>query len=237
MIYHLLKFNPESNVDMAEHIGFFRTHIDEDEYCLEYDGQELVSIFNEKSSLLKNKDVLLGSPNGESYEGNPLILIRHNLAKIVNYDIEIVLSNFNDSSSVPEWYVNEVIMLGLDYITAYDGTNEEKWLDGAERIFSLPIIEKNFQYYVNLIQIQLRRNGTSDLQLFNKLLKQKEIDVDISMNLKNLVIALLTKEDEVFKSHWESLNAEEKDTIKLLPIYKVATDDMKDTMNGILKEF
>lgn len=232
VLTRLLQYYPEDNNEVYSINPLNGVWIGNDKYHLMNTAKGIESIFSKNSEYMTNDTIKLAVDKGtEMYPGNPFVFIQDKLANIPDYNIDFVLNRFHDSVEVPQWYAYNVNLLGLAYLTAFDESGDTKWLDGAEKIFAQDMHQKTFEYYANLIQIQLRRNGTSDPQLYFKLHELKNTDMGIRMELKTLVFYLISKQEKDFENIWLKLTNDEKESIKGFPIYRIATKNMKDIMD------
>lgn len=225
-----LYFNKE--VRKSNHPSFFRVAIKNDYFALTYDDTGgLKSVFDKENIFFLNGNfVLTNNPDGnEYYPGNPYVLINENLHQMPDYDIAMVLNNFENKTVVPEWYADSVNQLGLAYIKSFDISNDIKWLTGAETIFSLPFLTDELITCINIAQIYYRKYSGK----LRPVMVRKLLNLDDGSNMiAHLCVAILTEDAESAKIIWEKLTNEEKDNFKNFPIINIANDELKEIFNS-----
>lgn len=231
-ILHLINLHENRDLKHADHLSIFRIKIKNDFFILTYDDTgDLRSVFDKKNMFfVKDNFVLTNNPDdNEYYHGNPYVLINESLHQMPDYDIAMVLNNFENKTVVPEWYADSVNQLGLAYIKSFDISNDIKWLTGAKEIFSLPFLTEDLVTCINIAQIYYRQYSGK----LRPAMVRKLINLDDENNMiAHLCVAILTEDAENAKITWKELTKEEKNDFKKFSIISIVSDEFKEIFNS-----
>ncbi|QOD86354.1 hypothetical protein IE337_01695 [Weissella viridescens] len=225
----LMKMYLDGDKEVPTLGNIFSVKIKETYFILTCDDNKVIkSVFDRKNSFFSNKNFVLTSAlkHNETYAGNLFTLIDDNIWQIPDYKIDWVLSEFDKDKVVPDWYGELVNDLGLEYIRAYDVTEDEKWLKGAKKIFDLPFLNQSLTNMINKIQVDVRLNCVSPISIKKLIdLNQENDDNDLE---KQLCVAIILDDVNWVSAIWNKLADKEMEKFKKFPIVRIANEKIRN---------
>lgn len=134
-----------------------------------------------------------------------------------NYNLNELYDDVIKSFKNSNYYINSLILLGLEMIDTFDVVKDKIYLDIALNLFSYLSEKSDINCFINIFQIK-KRLGIVLEEDISKIIEYKN---SCNNDYKRCVCSLCLGNEEEYKYYFNKLNEKEKNNILLFPIGKL----------------